>query len=35
PGALAFVSEKGESSVGELPVPGPLYYQRFGGLPGA
>ena len=34
PGALAFVSEKGESSVGELPVPGPLYYQRFGGLPG-
>ena len=35
PGALAFVSEKGESSVGELPAPGPLYYQRFGGLPGA
>ena len=33
--ALAFVSEKGESSVGELPAPGPLYYQRFGGLPGA
>ncbi|MDK7839048.1 phenylacetic acid degradation operon negative regulatory protein PaaX, partial [Klebsiella pneumoniae] len=30
----AFVSENGESSVGELPVPGPLYYQRFGGLPG-
>ncbi|MDF7757703.1 hypothetical protein PUR36_31590, partial [Klebsiella pneumoniae] len=27
--------EKGESSVGELPAPGPLYYQRFGGLPGA
>ncbi len=24
PGALAFVSEKGESSVGDLPVPGPL-----------
>ncbi len=35
PGALAFVNEKGESSVGELPAPGPLYYQRFGGLPGA
>ncbi|MCS5960998.1 hypothetical protein LNP74_21935 [Klebsiella pneumoniae subsp. pneumoniae] len=35
PGALAFVSEKGGSSVGELPAPGPLYYQRFGGLPGA
>ena len=35
PGALTFVGEKGESSVGELPAPGPLYYQRFGGLPGA
>lgn len=35
PGAQAFVSEKGESSVGELPAPGPLYYQRFGGLPEA
>ncbi len=34
PGALAFVSEKGESWA-ELPAPGPLYYQRFGGLPGA
>ena len=33
-GALAFVGEKGESSVGELPAPGPLYFQRFGGLPG-
>ena len=33
--ALAFVGEKGESSVGELPAPGPLYFQRFGGLPGA
>ena len=32
PGAQVFVSEKGESSVGELPAPGPLYYQRFGGL---
>ncbi|MFH7095414.1 hypothetical protein ACHWI2_22975, partial [Klebsiella pneumoniae] len=21
--------------VGDLPAPGPLYYQRFGGLPGA
>ena len=31
-GAQAFVSEKGESSVGELPAPVPLYYQRFGGL---
>ena len=35
PGALAFVSEKGETSVGELPVPGTLYYQRFGGLTSA
>ncbi len=35
PGALAFVSEKGETSVGELPVPGTLYYQRFGGLSSA
>ena len=35
PGAQVFVSEKGESSVGELPAPGPLYYQRFGGLPEA
>ncbi|MGF7450129.1 phenylacetic acid degradation operon negative regulatory protein PaaX, partial [Klebsiella michiganensis] len=34
PGALAFVGEKGESSVGELPAPGPLYFQRFGGLSG-
>ena len=34
PGALAFVGEKGESSVGELPAPGPLYFQRFGGLAG-
>ncbi|WP_061709221.1 phenylacetic acid degradation operon negative regulatory protein PaaX [Pseudenterobacter timonensis] len=32
PGALAFVSEKGETSVGELPAPGALWYQRFGGL---
>ncbi|VFS42037.1 PaaX family transcriptional regulator [Enterobacter cancerogenus] len=32
PGAQAFVTEKGETSVGELPVPGTLYYQRFGGL---
>ncbi|ASV55374.1 MULTISPECIES: phenylacetic acid degradation operon negative regulatory protein PaaX [Lelliottia] len=32
PGALAFVSEKGETSVGELPTPGALYFQRFGGL---
>ena len=31
-GALAFVSEKGETSVGELPAPGTLYHQRFGGL---
>jgi phenylacetic acid degradation operon negative regulatory protein len=35
PGALAFVSEHGESSVGELPAPGPLYFQRFGGLTAA
>ena len=32
PAALAFVSEKGETSVGELPAPGSLYFQRFGGL---
>lgn len=32
PGALAFVSEKGETSVGELPSPGSLWFQRFGGL---
>jgi len=32
PGALAFVSEKGETSVGELPSPGSSYWQRFGGL---
>lgn len=29
---LWFVSEKGETSVGELPAPGSLYFQRFGGL---
>ncbi|RAU52310.1 phenylacetic acid degradation operon negative regulatory protein PaaX [Pseudocitrobacter sp. RIT415] len=33
PAALAFVSEKGETPVGELPAPGSLFYQRFGGLP--
>jgi len=32
PGALAFVSEKGETTVGELPSPGSSYWQRFGGL---
>ncbi|HDI6198928.1 TPA: phenylacetic acid degradation operon negative regulatory protein PaaX, partial [Escherichia coli] len=32
PAALVFVSEKGETSVGELPAPGSLYFQRFGGL---
>ncbi|BDH46040.1 phenylacetic acid degradation operon negative regulatory protein PaaX [Salmonella enterica subsp. enterica serovar Choleraesuis] len=32
PGALAFVSAVGETSVGELPQPGAGYYQRFGGL---
>jgi len=32
PGALAFVSEKGETSVGDLPSPGTSYWQRFGGL---
>ena len=32
PAASAFVSEKGETSVGELPAPGSLYFQRFGGL---
>lgn len=32
PAALTFVSEKGETSVGELPAPGSLYFQRFGGL---
>ena len=32
PAALAFVSEKGETSIGELPAPGSLYFQRFGGL---
>ncbi|MFW0765761.1 phenylacetic acid degradation operon negative regulatory protein PaaX [Trabulsiella odontotermitis] len=31
-GALAWVSEKAETSVGELPQPGSLFYQRFGGL---
>ena len=35
PGALAFVSEKGETTVGELPAPGSLYWQRFGGLTSA
>lgn len=32
PGALAWVSEKAETSVGPLPQPGSLFYQRFGGL---
>lgn len=32
PAALALVNEKGETSVGELPAPGSLYFQRFGGL---
>ncbi|EGA8980699.1 phenylacetic acid degradation protein PaaX [Escherichia coli] len=32
PAAVAFVSEKDETSVGELPSPGSLYSQRFGGL---
>lgn len=32
PGALAWVSEKGETSVGPLPQPASPYYQRFGGL---
>ena len=32
PAALAIVSEIGETSVGELPAPGSLYFQRFGGL---
>lgn len=31
-GALAFVSEHGETSVGDLPQPGSGYYQRFGGI---
>lgn len=31
-GALAWVSEKGETSVGPLPQPASLFYQRFGGL---
>ena len=31
-GALVWVSEKAETSVGELPQPGSLFYQRFGGL---
>ncbi|WP_058910208.1 phenylacetic acid degradation operon negative regulatory protein PaaX [Entomohabitans teleogrylli] len=32
PGALAFVSEVAETSVGELPQPGAAWYQRFGGV---
>ena len=32
PGALQFLSEKGENSVGDLPLPVSSYYQRFGGL---
>lgn len=32
PGALQFLSEKGENSVGDLPLPASSYYQRFGGL---
>ena len=31
-GALAWVSEKGETSVGSLPQPASLFHQRFGGL---
>lgn len=31
-GALEWVSEKGETSVGPLPQPASLFYQRFGGL---
>ena len=31
-GALAFDSDNGETSVGELPAPDTLYFQRFGGL---
>ncbi|AIR01633.1 phenylacetic acid degradation operon negative regulatory protein PaaX [Pluralibacter gergoviae] len=32
PGALAWVSEKGETSVGPLPQPASSFWQRFGGL---
>jgi len=32
PGSLRFLSQKGENSVGELPLPASGYYQRFGGL---
>ena len=32
PGALQFVSEVGETSVGDLPQPDDSWYQRFGGL---
>ncbi|MGK0599957.1 phenylacetic acid degradation operon negative regulatory protein PaaX [Yokenella regensburgei] len=31
-GALSWVSENAETSVGELPPPGSQFYQRFGGL---
>lgn len=31
-GALQWVGEKGETSVGPLPQPASLFYQRFGGL---
>jgi phenylacetic acid degradation operon negative regulatory protein len=31
-GALVWVNEKAETSVGELPQPGSAFYQRFGGL---
>ncbi len=33
PGALAFVSQVGETSVGALPLPGYAFFHRFGGLP--
>lgn len=32
PGALQWVSEKGETSVGPLPLPASAYWLRFGGL---